>query len=218
MPYAKPSSMVRTRLKRTKNSAGSDASVAQGYPRGFREDLRLFFDLDKKAAGSRAAHVRRQLIPYPDGRCCFRKESCLCRPIYDDYSPAHCGRPHHALDHHTVLLCPARQRCGNCHLAPALLLGRSGQRIDSVPVRTADPGLEVIRTYWLRVRSAGPERLEPVSPLSSRLGCGIDRLAVYRLRPVYTAFPEILASGWLRSHLGGAIESTSEPSALQATW
>jgi|HubBroStandDraft_6_1064221.scaffolds.fasta_scaffold2202845_1 hypothetical protein len=35
------------------------------------------------------------------------------------------------------------------------------------------------------VLAVGPERLEPLSPLSSRLGSGIYRIAVLNLRPPY---------------------------------
>jgi hypothetical protein len=45
-------------------------------------------------------------------------------------------------------------------------------------VRIADPGLEVIGANQLRLPALGPERLEPVSPLSSCLGRCIDRIFV----------------------------------------
>jgi hypothetical protein len=98
-----------------------------------------------------------------------------------------------------MLLCLARQRRGNRHLAPALLLGRSGQCLNSAALYFADPGFQGIRTYGLRICTAGPERLEPGSPLSSRLGGVIDWLAVYRLRPVHTAFSKALAAGHWRA-------------------
>ena len=77
---------------------------------------------------------------------------------------------------------------------PRFYWGETGNDLTPAVVQTADPCLEVIGADRLRVRAAGPERLEPVSPLSSCLGGGIDRLAVRNLRFVYRAFSEELGS------------------------
>ena len=54
---------------------------------------------------------------------------------------------------------------------PRFYWGETGNVLTPSAVRSADPGLAAIGADRLRVRAAGPERLEPVSPLSSRLGC-----------------------------------------------
>ena len=54
---------------------------------------------------------------------------------------------------------------------PRFYWGETGNDIDYTVVQTADPFLEGIGADRLRVRAAGPERLEPVSPLSSCLDC-----------------------------------------------
>jgi len=95
-------------------------------------------------------------------------------------------------------------------------LGRNRQRFDATAVQTADTCLEGIGADRLRVRAAGPERLEPVSPLSICLGGGIDRLTVCNLRLVYRALAEKLASGWGRSVVAGVLDDDRQPSALQA--
>ena len=86
--------------------------------------------------------------------------------------------------------CLARQRNRNCHLAPALLLGRSRQGLNSFAFRSADLGLEIVRADRLWVRAPGPERLEPISPLSSRLVCGTHGFALPHLQSTYRVFPE----------------------------
>jgi hypothetical protein len=60
-------------------------------------------------------------------------------------------------------------------------LGRDRQRFDFNVVQTADPGVAEIGADGLRVRTAGPEWMEPVSSFSIRLDCGFDRPAVHNL-------------------------------------
>src|SRR5690348_12664903 len=54
--------------------------------------------------------------------------------------------------------------------------------------------LEEYGPHGLRLRSSGPERLEPLSPFPIRLGIGADRLAVRRRESVQRAFPAEFAS------------------------
>src|SRR5712664_1810579 len=77
---------------------------------------------------------------------------------------------------------------------PRFYWGETGNDL-TPPLFTADTCLEGIGADRLRVRAAGPERLEPVSPLSICLGGGIDRLTVCNLRLVYWPFAERLAPG-----------------------
>ena len=65
---------------------------------------------------------------------------------------------------------------------PRFYWGETGNVLTPAAVQDADPLLAGNSAHRLRVRAAGPERLEPLSPLSSRLGGGIDRLAVCDLR------------------------------------
>jgi hypothetical protein len=96
------------------------------------------------------------------------------------------------------------------------LLGRNRQCIDYAVVQNTDPFLEGIGADWLRVRAARPERLEPVSPLSSRLGAGIDWLAVSNLQLGFRAFGEKLASGQGRTFVAGAFDRNRKPFAIHA--
>jgi hypothetical protein len=74
-------------------------------------------------------------------------------------------------------------------------LGGDRQCTDSSIIQAADPFIEVIGADRLRVRDAGPEWLEPVSPLSIGLGGGIDRLGVCNLQLFHGTFAEKLAPG-----------------------
>ena len=77
---------------------------------------------------------------------------------------------------------------------PRFYWGETGNVLDDPVVQTADSFLAVAGADRLRVRAAGPEWLEPLSPLSSCLDCGIDRLAVCDFRLCYGALPEKLAA------------------------
>src|SRR5208337_281432 len=98
-----------------------------------------------------------------------------------------------------------------------LLLGRNRQRFDSNVIQTADPCLEGIGAYRLWVRAAGPERVEPVSPLSSSMGGGIDRLTVCNLRLVSWSFAEKPGPGQGRSVMAEVLDVSRQPFALRAT-
>ena len=92
---------------------------------------------------------------------------------------------------------------------PRFYWGETGNVLDSNAVQYADPFLEGVGADRLRVRAAGPERLEPVSPLSSGLGAGIDRLALCNLRLLHRAFPEKPAPGRGRSFVAGVLDARS---------
>src|SRR5260370_3774303 len=99
---------------------------------------------------------------------------------------------------------------------PRFYWGEAGNVLTPSLFELPIPASRGNRADRLRVRASGPERLEPLSAFSSRLDCGIDRLAVCSLRPVSTPFPEKLAPGWCRSLVADAVERNREPSAIQA--
>src|SRR5580692_5833536 len=95
----------------------------------------------------------------------FRPESCFNRPSHEACAEALCPHPRDTLDHLSLLLRLARHRHRNCNLAPALLLGRDGHRLDASVVSTANSFLEKIGADGLQLRSARPKRLEPCTAL-----------------------------------------------------
>src|SRR5271168_3014953 len=157
------------------------------------------------------------MVPFRRGRLHERPKCWLGRPDHDGYFAALCSRPHHSLDHNPLLSCPARERSGNCDLPPSLLLGRNRQRFDPTVVQTSAACIEEVGANRLRVRAAGPERLEPLSPLSSRLDSGIYRIAVLHLGLIYPAFPEKLISARGRSLMAGILERDRQTFARRAT-
>ena len=77
---------------------------------------------------------------------------------------------------------------------PRFYWGETGNVLTTPLFQIPNPFFEALSADRLRVRSAGPEWLEPVPPLSSRLACGIDRLTVRNLRFRHRAFPQTLAA------------------------
>ena len=78
---------------------------------------------------------------------------------------------------------------------PRFYWGETGNVLTTPLFKLPIPASRASGADRLRLRAAGPERLEPVSPLSSCLGRGIDRLTVFNLRLVHRAFAEKLAPG-----------------------
>src|SRR5580658_10167851 len=110
----------------------SDSKPAPGeLTRYFLPPLRLTFCEVAKALSliviSPVSNVRGHMVPFPRERLRLHPKCCVGgsghRPGCDGYSAAFCARPRHALDHHPLLFCPARQRSRNCRLSPSLLLG-----------------------------------------------------------------------------------------------
>src|ERR1700722_7084815 len=71
------------------------------------------------------------------------------------------SRPHHSLDHHSLFLCSSPDRHRDFNISSPVLLGRDRHRLDEPVVSTTDPFLKKISAHCLRLRAAGPERLEP---------------------------------------------------------
>jgi len=82
---------------------------------------------------------------------------------------------------------------------PRFYWGLSRQCINHTTFQTSDPRIEGNRAYRLRLRAAGPEWLEPVSPLSSCLACRIHRFGVHDFQFIYGTFTQELASAQGRS-------------------
>ncbi len=78
---------------------------------------------------------------------------------------------------------------------PRFYWGETGNVLTTPLFKLPIPASRTSGADRLRVRAAGPERLEPLSPLSSCLDRGIDRLTVCDFRLVYRAFSEKLAPG-----------------------
>ena len=156
------------------------------------------------------------VVTFPRERLRLHSKCCFDRANYDRCFAALCARPRYSLDHGPLLSCLACQRSGDCYFSSALLLGRNRQRFDSDVVQDSNPCLEGIGADRLRVCVAGPERLEPVSPLSSCVGLGIDRLTVFNLRLVNRAFSEKLAPATGRSFMAGILDCDRQPFALRA--
>src|ERR1700757_1625114 len=76
-----------------------------------------------------------------------------------------CSRPRDTLDHLSLLLRPARHRHRNCNLAPAVLLGRDGHRLDASVVSTANSFLKKVGADGLQLCAARPKRMEPGTAL-----------------------------------------------------
>ena len=95
----------------------------------------------------------------------FPPEPCFDHASHEACAPPLCLGPRDALDHHSLLSCPAGQWHRNCDLAPALLLGRDGQRLDDSAFSTADSFLKKIGADGLRLRAARPEWVEPGTAL-----------------------------------------------------
>jgi nitrate reductase NapE component len=86
---------------------------------------------------------------------------------------------------------------------PRFYWGEAGNVLNSSVVQTADSSLQSHRPHRLRLRASRPERLEPLSPFPIRLGGGIDRLTLRRLRIFPRTFPAEFASRSRRSLLAG---------------
>src|SRR5580704_11765165 len=103
-------------------------------------------------------------------------------------------RPRHALAYRVILPRPARDRSGNSHLSPTVLLGRDRQRKYSPLIHDPDSILSVQRSHRVWLRASRPEWLEPLSPFPICLDCGWNRFTLPGLRILRRAFPTEFAS------------------------
>src|SRR6185312_7310915 len=79
--------------------------------------------------------------------------------------------------------------------SPTLLLGRSRQFGNAGAVQDTYSFIAINSSNWLRVRPSRSEWLEPISPLSGRLGLGTDRPRVRHLWFLDAPLPEEPLSG-----------------------
>ena len=100
---------------------------------------------------------------------------------------------------------------------PRFYWGETGNVLTPALFKLPIPASRAIGADRLRIRAAGPERLEPLSSLSVGLGGGFDRAAVCSLRPCSRGhFRKNLAARQALISRGARSQRDRKPFALRA--